>query len=170
WWGLPAQEPATDPLPSWNDGAAKKSITDFVARVTTQGGADFVPIDQRSATLDNDGTLWAEQPIYFQVVFALDRLKVLAAQHPEMRTEQPFKAALSEDVPALAALGTKQLLEIIAATHAGMSIDRFTCVPTASRPSSYRAAASSSCGHGLARRTASRLNGWLAPRRWCSFA
>jgi hypothetical protein len=117
-----------------------------------------VPIDQRSATLDNDGTLWAEQPIYFQVVFALDRLKVLAAQHPEMRTEQPFKAALSEDLPALAALGTKQLLEIIAATHAGMSIDRFTCAPTASRPSSYQAAASNSRGRGLARRTAFHLS------------
>jgi phosphoglycolate phosphatase-like HAD superfamily hydrolase len=125
WWGAAAQETANDPLPSWNDGAAKKSITDFVARVTTQGGANFVPIDQRIATFDNDGTLWAEQPIYFQVVFALDRLKVVAAQHPEMRTKQPFKAALSKDLPALAASGTKGLLEIIAATHAGMSIEQF---------------------------------------------
>jgi hypothetical protein len=107
WWGAAAQETANDPLPSWNDGAAKKSITDFVARVTTQGGANFVPIDQRIATFDNDGTLWAEQPIYFQVVFALDRLKVVAAQHPEMRTKQPFKAALSKDLPALAASGKR---------------------------------------------------------------
>ena len=89
----PAQAQA-DPLPSWNDGAAKKSITDFVARVTTQGGADFVPPAERIATFDNDGTLWAEQPIYFQVAFALDRIKAMAAQHPEWKTRQPFKAVL----------------------------------------------------------------------------
>ena len=84
----------TDPLPSWNDGAVKKSITDFVARVTTQGGADFVPAEQRIATFDNDGTLWCEQPVYFQLAFAFDRVKAMAPQHPEWKTTQPFKAIL----------------------------------------------------------------------------
>ena len=86
----------TDPLPSWNDGAVKKSIVDFVARVTTQGGADFVPPEQRIATFDNDGTLWTEQPFYFQASFALDRVKAMAPQHPEWKTTQPFKALLDE--------------------------------------------------------------------------
>jgi len=75
----------SDPLPSWNDGAVKKSITDFVARVTTQGGADFVPAEQRIATFDNDGTLWTEQPYYFQLAFAFDRVKAMAPQNPEWR-------------------------------------------------------------------------------------
>ena len=78
--GAAAQAP--DPLPSWNDGAVKKSITDFVPRVTTPGTADFVPLDQRIATFDNDGTLWAEQPMYVQIVFAIDRVKALAAKIP----------------------------------------------------------------------------------------
>ena len=90
----PARPRQSDPLPSWNDGATKKSITDFVARVTTQGGADFVPPAERIATFDNDGTLWSEQPIYFQFAFAIDRVKALAPQHPEWKTEQPFKAVL----------------------------------------------------------------------------
>jgi phosphoglycolate phosphatase-like HAD superfamily hydrolase len=125
WSSASAQIPETDPLPSWNDGLAKRSITDFVARVTTQGASDFVPPAERIATFDNDGTLWAEQPIYFQVIFALDQLKAMAARRPELRTRQPFKAALTKDLPALAAAGKKELLEIIAATHAGMSIDQF---------------------------------------------
>src|SRR5262249_22862990 len=82
------------PLPSSNDGAAKKSITDSVARVTTPGGADFVPVAERIATFDNDGTLWAEQPAYFQLLFAIDRVKALAPQHPEWKTKQPYKAIL----------------------------------------------------------------------------
>src|SRR5262245_32283469 len=97
-----------DPLPSWNDGPTKKSITDFVARVTTQG-ADFVPPDERIATFDNDGTLWTEQPVYFQVAFAFDRAKALAPKHPEWRTKQPFKALLSRDMQGLAATGEKGL-------------------------------------------------------------
>ena len=80
--GAYAQAPV-DPLPSWNDGAVKKSITDFVPRVTTEGGADFVPPDQRIATFDNDGTLWAEQPMYVQIMFAIDRVKALAAKNPD---------------------------------------------------------------------------------------
>src|ERR1700691_3175802 len=81
----------TDPLPSWNDGPVKKSIADFVVRVTTQGGPDFVPVRERIATFDNDGTLWTEQPYYFQLAFALDRIKAMAPQHPEWK-KQPFKA------------------------------------------------------------------------------
>src|SRR5258708_22577703 len=83
-----------DPLPSWNDGATKTSILDFVARVTTQGGPDFVPVEQRIATFDNDRTLWVEQPMYVQLAFALDRVKVLAPMHPEWKTKQPFAAVL----------------------------------------------------------------------------
>src|SRR3981189_605904 len=122
-WGFgraSAQAPS-DPLPSWNEGAAKKSITDFVARVTTQGSPDFVPVPERIATFDNDGTLWAEQPIYFQVAFAMDRVKALAPQHPEWKTLDPFKSVLADDRAALAALGEKGLLGIIAATHAGLT-------------------------------------------------
>jgi phosphoglycolate phosphatase-like HAD superfamily hydrolase len=117
---------AQDPLPSWNDGAVKKSITDFVARVTTQGGADFVPLDQRIATFDNDGTLWAEQPIYFQVQFALDRVKAMAPMHPEWKNREPFKTVLGGDIKALARLGEKGLLQVMAATHSGMTVEDFT--------------------------------------------
>src|SRR4029079_4854052 len=118
-------QPASDPLPSWNDGATKKSITDFVARATTQGGADFVPPAERIATFDNDGTLWAEQPVYFQVAFAFDRVKVLAPQHPEWKTQQPFKALLDKDMKAFAAAGEKAVLQVIAATHTGMTVEEF---------------------------------------------
>jgi phosphoglycolate phosphatase-like HAD superfamily hydrolase len=114
-----------DPLPSWNDGAAKTSITGFVVRTTTQGSPDFVPPDQRIATFDNDGTLWAEQPIYFQVAFAIDRVKAMAPQRPEWRTKEPFKSVLAGDRAALAKLGEKGLLQIIAATHAGMTVEAF---------------------------------------------
>jgi phosphoglycolate phosphatase-like HAD superfamily hydrolase len=121
-----AMAQAPDPLPSWNDGAVKKSITDFVPRVTTPGGAEFVPVPERIATFDNDGTLWAEQPIYFQVQFAIDRVKALAPRHPEWKAKQPFKALLEGDTKTMAALGEKGLLPIMAATHAGMTVDDFT--------------------------------------------
>ena len=126
--GLPCgtSRAQTDPLPSWNEGAAKKSITEFVARVTAQGGADFVPIEQRIATFDNDGTLWCEQPAYFQVVFAFDRIKAMAPQHPKWRTTEPFKAILEKDMKALAASGEKGLLQIVEATHAGITTDEFS--------------------------------------------
>jgi hypothetical protein len=114
-----------DPLPSWNDGAVKKSITDFVARVTAPGGADFVPAEQRIATIDNDGTLWCEQPIYVQVAFALDRVKALAPQHPEWKTTQPFAAVLDNDQKLLGEAGEKGLIEIIEVTHAGMNTEEF---------------------------------------------
>jgi phosphoglycolate phosphatase-like HAD superfamily hydrolase len=115
----------SDPLPSWNDGAVKKSITDFVARTTTPGGPDFVPIPERIATFDNDGTLWAEQPAYFQAAFAFDRIKALAPQYPKWKTQQPFKAVLDNDMKALSAAGEKGLLQIIAATHTGMTVEAF---------------------------------------------
>ena len=119
-------KPQSDPLPSWNDGAAKRSITNFVTRVTTPGTADFVPPAERIATFDNDGTLWAEQPVYFQVAFAFDRVKALAAQHPEWTTQQPFKALLEGDMAAFAATGQKGILEVIAATHTGMTTEEFS--------------------------------------------
>ena len=97
-----------DPLPSWNDGANKRAIVDFVGRVTREGGPDFVPVAQRIATFDNDGTLWSEQPIYFQFAFALDRVKALAAHHPEWKTQQPFKAVLDGDMKTLVASGRKR--------------------------------------------------------------
>jgi phosphoglycolate phosphatase-like HAD superfamily hydrolase len=114
-----------DQLASWNDGATKKAITDFVARVTTQGGPDFVPVDQRIATFDNDGTLWCEQPNYFQAIFALDRVKAMAAQHPEWKQQQPFKAFLVGDKKALAAQGEKGLLTLVTAAHSGMTTEEF---------------------------------------------
>jgi phosphoglycolate phosphatase-like HAD superfamily hydrolase len=115
----------SDSLPSWNSGAVKTSITDFVARVTTQGGADFVPPAERIAVFDNDGTLWCEQPIYFQAAFALDRVKAMAPQHPEWKSQQPFKAFLSGDKKALAEQGEKGLLTLVTAAHSGMTTDEF---------------------------------------------
>ena len=116
----------TDPLPSWNDGPVKKSITDFVARVTQEGGPDFVPAAMRIATFDNDGTLWTEQPYYFQLAFALDRVRALAPRHPEWKAKQPFRALLEGDKKTLAAGGEMGLLPIIAATHSGMTVDDFS--------------------------------------------
>jgi phosphoglycolate phosphatase-like HAD superfamily hydrolase len=114
-----------DPLPGWNDSSAKKAITDFVAKVTKEGSADFVPIAERIATFDNDGTLWSEQPIYFQFAFALDRVKALAPQHPEWKTKQPFKGVLEGDMKAVVASGEKGLAEMLMVTHTGMSTDEF---------------------------------------------
>jgi hypothetical protein len=89
---------AQDPLPSWSDTAPKKAIVAFVEKVTKEGSPDFVPLEQRIATFDNDGTLWCEQPMYFQFLFALDRVKVLAPQHPEWKTKEPFASLLKGDV------------------------------------------------------------------------
>ena len=118
------------PLASWNDGAAKTAILDFVARVTKDGGSEFAPPAERIAVFDNDGTLWAEQPVYFQLAFAFDRIKVLAPQHPNWATRQPFKALLENDMKTLAVSGEKGLLEIIAVTHAGMTTEEFEALPT----------------------------------------
>lgn len=118
---------AADPLPSWREGAAKHNIVDFVAAVTTPG-KDYVVPSRRIAVFDNDGTLWCEQPLYFQFVFALDRVKALARQHPEWKTQQPFAAILSGDTKALLASGEKGLAQIMAVTHAGMTMDEFAAV------------------------------------------
>jgi phosphoserine phosphatase len=119
-----------DPLLSWNDGANKQSILNFVAAVTKEGSSDFVPVPQRIATFDNDGTLWCEQPMYVQLAFALERVKVLAPMHPEWKDKQPFKAVLDNDIAALAASGEKGLLELIMATHAGMTTKQFAQIAT----------------------------------------
>ncbi|ACA15721.1 NapD-like protein [Methylobacterium sp. 4-46] len=113
------------PLPSWNDGAPKRAILDFVARVSGGGGPDFVAPAERVAVFDNDGTLWAEQPIYFQVAFALDRVKALAPEHPEWKDAQPFKGIVEGDPKAVAAAGERGLLQVMAATHAGMTTETF---------------------------------------------
>jgi len=122
----PASAEDSGVLPSWNEGPVKQSIVDFVERVTKEGGADFVPPEQRIATFDNDGTLWAEQPIYFQFAFAVDRVKALAPEHPEWKDKQPFKAIIEGDLKAVTASGEKGVLEILAATHTGMTTEEFT--------------------------------------------
>jgi phosphoserine phosphatase len=116
---------AADPLPSWNDTASKKAIVAFVEKVTSTGSPEFVPPAERVATFDNDGTLWAEQPVYFQLFFALDRVKALAPQHPEWKQKEPFASLLRGDVKAALAGGDKAILEIVMATHAGMTTDEF---------------------------------------------
>ena len=113
------------PLASWNEGATKQSIIDFVKRVTTEGSPDFVPVPERIATFDNDGTLWCEQPLPVQLYFVLDRVKALAPQHPEWKTTEPFASVLKGDLKGVAAGGERALLEIIMATHAGMTTTEF---------------------------------------------
>ena len=115
-----------DALPSWNDGASKKAIVDFVTRVTKEGSPDFVPVAERIATFDNDGTLWSEQPIYFQFAFAIDRVKAMAPQHPEWKTKQPYQAIIEGDMKALIASGEKGMAELIMTTHSGMSTEEFS--------------------------------------------
>lgn len=115
----------TDPLPSWNEGDSKKAILAFVTKTTKDGGADFIPVADRIATFDNDGTLWAEQPMYFQLAFAIDQVKAMAPEHPEWKTTQPFKALLEGDMKTVMAGGDKALLEIVGATHAGMTTEAF---------------------------------------------
>lgn len=119
---LPA---ADDPLPSWNDGAARRAITDFVLKVTSPDSPEFVPVAERIATFDNDGTLWAEQPLYFQFFFAVDRLEKLAPQHPEWRNQEPFASVLRGDLKSALDGGEHAIAEIIMATHAGMTTEEF---------------------------------------------
>jgi hypothetical protein len=123
-----AQPPRTDPLPSWRDGAAKSAILDFIEKTVTPGSTQFVPPPERIAVFDNDGTLWSEQPVYFQLAFALDRIKELAPTHPEWKTEQPFKAVLENDHKALLAGGEHSLLKLLATSHAGMTTDEFQSI------------------------------------------
>lgn len=114
-----------DPLPSWREGAAKSAILDFVARVTTADSPDYVKPEERIATFDNDGTLWAEQPYYIQLAFALDQIKARAPQHPEWQSREPFKSALAGDAKSILTGGERALLEIVAATHFGMTTEEF---------------------------------------------
>jgi hypothetical protein len=116
---------AQDPLLAWNDGPAKKPITEFVTKVTQPGSPDFVPVPERIATFDNDGTLWCEQPMYFQLFFALDRVKALAPQHPEWKTNEPFASLLKGDLKAALAGGDHAMGEIVMATHTGMTTAEF---------------------------------------------
>jgi len=119
---------AADPLPSWNDGATKSAILEFVDTVTTEDSPDFVAPEERIATFDNDGTLWPSHPMYTQLAFALDRIKELAPQHPEWKTTQPFKAVLEGDMKTLAAGGEKGMVELVMASHAGMSTAEFEAI------------------------------------------
>ncbi|HSB06807.1 MAG TPA: HAD family hydrolase [Thermodesulfobacteriota bacterium] len=114
-----------DPLPSWNEGTSKQAIIEFVWGVTDKSSLQYVPPEQRIATFDNDGTLWAEQPMYFQGFFALDRVKALAPQHPEWKDKQPFKAILENDTKALVTSGEKGAVEVVMASHAGMTTREF---------------------------------------------
>jgi hypothetical protein len=116
---------AADPLASWNDTASKRAIVNFVEKTTRQGSPDFVPPPERIATFDNDGTLWSEQPMYFQLFFALDRVKEMAPQHPEWKNKEPFASLLKGDVEAALAGGDKSILEIVMATHAGVTTTEF---------------------------------------------
>jgi phosphoserine phosphatase len=116
---------AADPLPSWNEGPTKSSITKFVEKVTREGSPDFVRPAERIATFDNDGTLWCEQPMYFQMIFAFDRLREMAKQHPEWKDQEPYKAVLADDLAEFGKTGQKGLLEVIATTHSGMTVDKF---------------------------------------------
>jgi phosphoserine phosphatase len=117
-----------DVLPSWSDGPAKQAITTFVTDVTNVSGRDFVPPAQRIAVFDNDGTLWVEQPMYTQLAFVLDRLKALAPDHPEWKDQQPFKAALEGDMKALGEAGNEGLMQLLMATHAGMTSEEFETI------------------------------------------
>jgi hypothetical protein len=112
-------------LPSWNEGPSKQAVISFIEKTTTQGSADFIPVSERIAVFDNDGTLWSEQPIYVQIAFTFDRIKALAPQHPEWKTTQPFKAVLEGDLKGVLATGQKGLFELIAATHAGVDTETF---------------------------------------------
>jgi phosphoglycolate phosphatase-like HAD superfamily hydrolase len=116
---------AADPLPSWNDGPSKKAIIAFVTKVTKEGSPDFVPKSERIATFDNDGTLWCEKPLYDQLVFALDRVKVLVAEHPELKEKEPYKSILAGETKSLVASGEKAFVDLVAKTHAGITTEEF---------------------------------------------
>ena len=116
---------AADPLTSWNEGPAKQAIVDFVAKVTNKDGADFVPVDRRIATFDNDGTLWCEQPMYVQAAYLIDRIKILAAKHPEWKTKEPFKSVLAGNLDEPIRKGENAIAELVMATHADMTTAEF---------------------------------------------
>ncbi len=118
----------SDPLPSWNEGATKSAIINYVSEVTNAESENFIAISDRIATFDNDGNLWSEQPAYFQLFFAIDRVKALAPEHPEWKTEQPFKAVLENDMEELAKQGEHGILKLVMATHAGNTTDEFEAI------------------------------------------
>jgi phosphoserine phosphatase len=117
-------------LDSWNEGAAKQAIIDYVEDVTDPASANFIPVADRIATFDNDGNLWSEQPAYFQLFFAMDRVKALASEHPEWKNEQPFKSVLENDMKTLSSFGEHGLLELVMASHAGVSTEEFEQIVT----------------------------------------
>ena len=119
---------AQEPLSSWNDGKNRTNVIDYVQTVTDKSSADFIPKEDRIAVFDNDGTLWSEQPIYFQLFFAMDRVKALAPKHPEWKITEPFKAVLENDMKSLMKSGKKGLLTLLMTTHAGMSDEEFDAV------------------------------------------
>ncbi len=118
----------TDPLPSWNDGNTKQAIIDYVMDVTNRESENFIPVSDRIATFDNDGNLWSEQPAYFQLLFAMDRIKALAPDHPEWETLQPFKAVLENDMKELGKYGVHGILELVMASHADMTTEEFETI------------------------------------------
>lgn len=120
-----AQPRSGDPLPSWGDGAAKSALVEFVEGVIREGSPSFVPAAERIATFDNDGTLWAEQPMYFQALFALDRLRALAVDHPEWRNTEPFKSAIAGDMKGLMASGKEGVEKVLVAAHANVTAEEF---------------------------------------------
>ena len=126
--GPQSDQTEKDPLPSWNGGNTKTSIINFVQEVTNEQSPDFIPIPDRIAVFDNDGNLWSEKPVYFQLFFAMDRVKELAPQHPEWETEQPFKAVLDHDMGELMKYGEHGLLQIVMTTHAGNTTEEFECI------------------------------------------
>jgi phosphoglycolate phosphatase-like HAD superfamily hydrolase len=127
---VPSAAWASDVLPSWHDGATRTRIIEFVQRVTDPGSADFVPPTERIAVFDNDGTLWAEKPAYFQLLFALDRIKALAPQHPEWKDTEPFKSVLAGDMAGIAAGGEHAIVDLVMASHAGNTAEEFEAIVT----------------------------------------
>ncbi len=133
------QKEEKDPLPSWNEGVAKSAIIDYITSVATKGNASYIPIEDRIATFDNDGNLWAEQPAYFQLYFALAQIKSMAKDHPEWKDQEPFKSVLKGDMEGIMASGMKGLMEIIMNSHAGKTSDDYrvsvqTWLETAKHP------------------------------------
>jgi len=125
-----SETPLKAPLNSWNETASKRAILDFVKKVTTEGTPEFVAVPERIAVFDNDGTLWSEKPVPFQLLFTFDRVKALAPQHPEWKTKEPFKSVLDGDLKGIAKAGERGMVELMMATHAGMTTDEFSKIVT----------------------------------------
>ncbi len=121
----PSSRYESEPLPSWNEGETKQAIVNYVQSVTETGSADFIPVSDRIATFDNDGTLWSEQPAYFQLFFALDRIKEMAPDHPEWKDEEPFRSVLDNDLEGLSKQGLEGLMKVVMVSHGGMKSEEF---------------------------------------------